>query len=182
MLLLLMMFSVIYISRISSSVTAYREIKKGSKILGNFIFAYEHRTFGLLRPGMDYRKQKEKLMGYCHVISKYVSEPRLSYGRPDGGIYECSVRILNKMKMLNHSSKAFMLSCINPITAIKPALLFPVGVAQKLGFALSNFGGLVTSVFAGVITDVISHYVLANLDQICSLVETFLHGIQEHIR
>lgn len=178
MLLLGFLFLCVYLHRILVAIRSHFEIHKGIKLLEQFIFAYEHRRLSPIRNGSDYHPYLEKLLSYYPRISEYVPLPALSYGRPDGGNYECSKTILNKLKMQRNYFKMQFPKNVNPFTAVFTTLLLPTSFAKKLGFRISDIKSILISVISGVIVDVLTHLITDHL-AVCNLINSFFQRIYE---
>lgn len=172
MLLLGMLFLCVYIHRVWVAIRSHCEIRKGIKLLEQFILAYEHRSFSPIRNGMDYRPSMERLLTYYPRISAYVPVPALSYGRPDGGNYECSKTILNKLKMHRNYYRMQLPKSLNPFTAAYPTLVLPASFAKKLGFRISDIKSIFISVISGVLVDVLTHLLTDHL-AVCNFINSF---------
>lgn len=172
MLLLGFLFLCVYLHRVWVAIRSHFEIRKGIKLLEQFIFAYEHRTLSPLRKGVDYRPSMEKLLSYNPRISAYVPTPSLSYGRPDGGNYECSKSILNELKMQRNYCKMHLLKSINPLTAVFPALLLPASFSKKLGFRISDIKSILISIVSGVLIEVLTQLLMDHL-AVCNFISSF---------
>lgn len=177
MYLFALVFSGLYICRVWSSAARAYEIRNSIRLISRFIFAYERRPLGASRSGMDYARPKERMMRYYPVISEYVASPSLSYGRPDGGLYEDAGKILNQLKMKSHFARHSLLNSINPLNTFKAVFLIPARAAARLHVRISNSTSTILSVFAGVAAELVRDILLEHLRSVFPVVVTFLQGI-----
>lgn len=149
-------FFIVFISRLICTGQHLHNVRKAKKRLSAFVYAYEHRTVSFLRPEMEYEKPMEKMMRYVPTICKYVTDPKLSYGRPDVGKYECAKLILNQMKMECHFRLDAFRHCLNPLTTIKAIFLAPARIFRKLKLPIGNFASAVIAIITGVTVEIIT--------------------------
>lgn len=177
MYLFALVFSGLYICRVLSSAAHAYRIRKSMRLISRFIFAYEHRPVWASRSGTDYARPKERMMRYYPVISEYVASPSLSYGRPDGGLYEDAGKILNQLKMKSHFASHSLLNSINPLNTFKAVFLIPAKVAAKLHVHISIVTSTILSLVAGVVEELVRDILLEHLRSVFPVVVTFLQGI-----
>lgn len=153
---LIAVFVVVFVFRLISALYHLHNVREARKRLNAFVYAYENRTISFLRPGMNYKKPMEKMMRYTPIICKYVSDPKLSYGRPDGGIYESAKQILNQIKMVYHFRLFAFRDCLNPITTVQAIFLAPASIFEKLNLPIGNFTSILITIITGVIVELIT--------------------------